>query len=130
MPYEWQRVGDDEKIALLDSAKHFLDSLNLRQAGVGIVETTVPVTDLPDYRPPMRLNSARLAPDGRIWVNTTLKRPDLRGPVFDVINRSGVLVDRVVIVPARAVLGFAANGTIYLTWRDGLGSHLARARQK
>jgi hypothetical protein len=41
------------------------------------------------------------------------------GPVYDVINRKGELIDRVQVPANRTIVGFGANNTVYLLNREG-----------
>ena len=51
-------------------------------------------------------------------------------PVYDIVNRSGVLTDRVTLPPFRTIAGFAP-GVIYMAVKDSAGVvHLERARVK
>jgi hypothetical protein len=49
-------------------------------------------------------------------------------PVYDIIDRHGVLVDRVQLPPFRTIAGFAP-GVIYMAVKDAAGNvRLERAR--
>ena len=52
------------------------------------------------------------------------------GPVYDVINRKGELVDRVQIPVGRTIIGFGPTGSVYLINRDGTTVSLERATVK
>ena len=65
----------------------------------------------PGMRPP-----ATALPDGR--------------PVYDVVNREGALIDRVVLPPYRSIAGFG-SGVVYLAVKDpNAVVHLERVRIK
>ena len=49
------------------------------------------------------------------------------GPVYDVVNRQGVLIDRVAFPFGRVIAGFGA-GVVYLGVRDDKGARLELAR--
>lgn len=184
IPYEWQRLSDDDKVAVTDSVKKALTDAQqngfgsaaalagappavfaTRGAGgdgggnvvigqrmvVGVggdgggraapagadakggalaqgVINMVPPSDLPDYRPAFRSNAVRASLDDKLWIATTAPVATMAGTVYDVIDRKGALVDRVVLPPGRQLIGFGSNGEIYVTWRDGMGMHLGRAK--
>jgi sugar lactone lactonase YvrE len=92
----------------------------------------IAASDLPDYRPafigsgPGRLET-RADADGNLWIHVNTSTGVDGGPVYDVVNRNGVLVDRVQIPGGCTIVGFAP-GVMYITSRDGTGVHLARAR--
>ena len=52
------------------------------------------------------------------------------GPVYDVINRKGELVDRVQLPAGRSIVGFAGDGIVYMVSRDGTTQTIERARAK
>jgi len=91
-------------------------------------------SSLPDSRPPFvttndstGTSAVKADADGNIWIRVFQPKPLPGGPVFDVVNRQGVLIDRVQIPGATTIVGFAP-GFVYLTSREGAGYHLARAR--
>ncbi len=86
----------------------------------------VPASELPDYKPAFAAGGARADADGRLWVRTIATRP-MAGPVYDVLDRQGRLVDRVMIPAGTAIAGFGAGGVVYLGLRDAAGVHLQRA---
>jgi hypothetical protein len=51
------------------------------------------------------------------------------GPVYDIIDKEGKLVDRVVLPPGSAIAGFGP-GVVYLATRDADGTHLKRVKVK
>ncbi len=51
--------------------------------------------------------------------------------VYDVINRQGVLVDRVTIPPTKKIVGFAPGGFVFLApVASGALIHLERVKWK
>ncbi len=166
MPFEWQRLTDEDKVALIDSVK----AIRARQqaaspaatgaggmvmspgagggAGGGAPETRIVMqmdgppgagggrtpaggarvmpqvtfispSELPDYKPPFFSGSVRADADGNIWIRTIPTKARPGGPVYDVINGKGVLVDRVQVPVGRTIAGFGPGGTVYLASRDG-----------
>jgi len=90
--------------------------------------TMVSPSELPDYKPAFTPGSTRADADGNLWIRTS-KNVDAR-PVYDVVNRKGELIDRVQLPQNRVLVGFGANGVVYLAVRDGTTAHLERARIK
>lgn len=84
--------------------------------------------ELPDYRPPFPTNAVRSDGDGRLWVRINTPKPIPGGPIYDIISRTGELVDRLQIPQGYALSGFGAGSIVYLTMRDDKGIHLARVR--
>jgi hypothetical protein len=85
--------------------------------------------ELPDYRPAFSNGSVRADAEGKLWVRIIPPKPST-GPEYDVIDRSGKLVDRVVLPVGTTIAGFGAGGVVYLGVRDAAGVHVVRAREK
>ncbi|MFN2637645.1 MAG: hypothetical protein ABR585_11515 [Gemmatimonadaceae bacterium] len=83
-------------------------------------------SELPDYKPAFTPGSTRADADGNLWVRTS-QNVDGR-PVYNVIDRKGVLVDRVQLPQNRVLVGFGPGGVVYLGVRDGTTAHLEVAR--
>jgi hypothetical protein len=175
MPFEWQRLTDEDKIAFIDSVKAVRERMGaaggLQQfimsgpagagsaappPGVGGAVTIVQgggppggaaggtptrgnqrtppqvnfvsPSDLPDYKPPFFAGSIRADAEGNLWIRTIATKAITGGPVYDVVNRAGGLVDRVQVPPGRTIIGFGAGGAVYLANRDGTATYLERAK--
>ena len=85
-------------------------------------------SELPDYKPPFFAGAVRADTDGNLWIRTIPTRQVPGGPVYDVVNRKGELVDRVQIPAGRTIAGFGTGGNVYLTMRDSTGVTIERAR--
>jgi hypothetical protein len=92
--------------------------------------TWVPASELPDYKPPFFNGNVRADADGNIWVLTIPTRGIPGGPVYDVINGKGELVDRVQVPAGRTVVGFGSGGVVYLAAREGNTTTLEKAKMK
>jgi hypothetical protein len=86
-------------------------------------------SELPDYKPPFAAGGARPDADGNVWVRLIATKP-MPGPVYDIIDRTGSLVDRVVLPANTAIAGFGRGGVVYLAERDAAGVHLKKASVK
>jgi hypothetical protein len=85
---------------------------------------------LPDYWPPFAQGAAKSDGDGNLWVRTTAKRANaIGGAIYDVIDRSGALADRIQLPPGRQIIGFGKNGVVYLAARDGATAWLERTHR-
>jgi hypothetical protein len=93
------------------------------QAQVNFVQPS----ELPDYKPPFFAGAVRADNDGHIWIRTIPTSAIAGGPVYDVINRKGELVERVQIPVGRTIAGFGADGAVYLLSRDGTTTSLEKA---
>jgi hypothetical protein len=86
--------------------------------------------ELPDYRPAFANGSVRADAEGKLWVRILLAKPSTGGPEYDVIDRSGKLVDRVTLPRGTTIAGFGTGGIVYLGVRDAAGVHVVRARER
>jgi hypothetical protein len=174
MPFDWQRLTDEDKIAFMDSLK----AARQRMAANAPTQTPVPgpggggvagggaggdrivilggggpggpggpgapggmnreptfvsPSELPDYKPAFFANSARGDEDGNLWIRTIPTKPVAGGPVYDVINVKGELVDRVQLPKDRTIVGFGVDNVVYMLAREatpGAISKLEKARAK
>lgn len=88
--------------------------------------TMIAPSELPDYRPAFAPGSTRAGADGNLWIRTSQNVSAI--PVYNVVNRSGELIDRVQLPQNRVLVGFGAGGVVYLAVRDGTTAHLEKAR--
>ena len=168
IPFDWQRLTDEDKVAFMDSVKATrarLDSANETRAGAtggadrpvgggggpnitiiggpgagggrapgafggrgGPRVTFVPPSDLPDYKPAFFAGSTTVDAEGNLWVRTIPTKKIDGGPVYDVINRKGALVDRVQVPLNSSIAGFGADGSVYLTVQNGTAVTLEKAK--
>lgn len=87
-------------------------------------------SELPDYQPPFFAGAVRADADGNVWIRTIPTRALTGGPVYDVVDRKGELVDRVQLPEGREIRGFGPGGVVYLMSRGPAGVVLERARVK
>lgn len=171
MPFEWQRMSDEDKVAFIDSLKAARQraAASNPSAGAGGVaiggapagggapgETRMIVmggppgapgaggagamgggnmnfisaSELPDYKPAFFAGSTRADADGFLWIRTIPTRGTTGGPVYDVVNLKGELVERVQVPKDRAIIGFGPGGVVYLLAREGATSKLERSRTR
>ena len=176
MPFEWQRLTDEDKVAFIDSVKAARERMG-PGGGVQQIVTTggavagsaapppgaqtvtiiqggpppagggatggnatrsprmtpprvnfVSPSELPDYKPPFFGGSVRADAEGNLWIRTIPTKSIPGGPVYDVINRQGGLVDRVQVPAGRTIIGFGVGGVVYLANREGDSTFVERAR--
>ena len=87
-------------------------------------------SELPDYKPVFGAGAVRADMDGRIWVRTIPTKPTPGGAVYDIIDRSGAVIDRVQVPAGAVIAGFGKGGVVYLGTRDASGTRLHRAMLK
>ncbi len=169
IPFDWQRMSDEDKVAFIDSVKAARERLGAnaptpltgappaggggapnvqifmnpggpgggpggpgaqRPGGPQAQLNFIPPNELPDYKPPFFAGSIRADNEGNVWVRTIPTSAVAGGPVYDVINRKGELIDRVQIPSGRTIIGFGPNGAVYLVNRDGTTVTLEKATVK
>lgn len=86
--------------------------------------------ELPDYQPVFFAGAARGDADGNLWIRTTPTRSLGGGPVYDVIDAKGTLVDRVQVPADRHIIGFGKGGVVYLASLTGTTRIIERARNR
>jgi hypothetical protein len=180
MPFDWQRLTDDDKRAFIDSVKAARERLAAaapqpavpgapggapggaapagaagggRQViqfgdfggggggggpggvrlgggpgGMGANMSFVTPDELPDYKPPFFVGNSKADMDGRLWIRTIPTKGIAGGPVYDVINNKGELIERVQVPADRAIIGFGDGGVVYM--RVGSTSKIERASFK
>lgn len=89
--------------------------------------TFVEPNELPDYAPPFNTGAARADQDGNLWVRTSIVVNG--GPIYDVINAEGKLIERVAVPAGRVIAGFGKGGVVYMGVREGTGVRLEQARR-
>lgn len=126
LPFPWQRLTDEAKVALIDSAK----AMRARALGsssrdassgapVDADASAVSPLELPDYWPPFRQGAVRADADGNLWILTTARYEGASGLVYDVVSRQGALIDRVEVPSGRSIIGFGKDGIVYVRVRAG-----------
>jgi hypothetical protein len=85
---------------------------------------------LPDYWPPFGQGAAKADVDGNLWVRTTARRDNtIGGPIYDVVDHAGILIDRVQVPPGRQIIGFGKAGVVYMAVHDDAGAWLERTHR-
>lgn len=136
MPIDWRRYTDLERIARVDSVRKLAEEQIRRgvaaqtSAGgpqfkfdVGIV----PDSEFPTFYPPIQQGSVLADLDGHLWILPTTSTNVVNGLTYDVVNRTGEIIERVQLPKNYVLAGFGPRNTLYLTKADGNATYLARA---
>ena len=51
------------------------------------------------------------------------------GPIYDVINRKGEVVERIQVPAGRSIIGFGPGGVVYMQARDERGVWIERTKK-
>jgi hypothetical protein len=166
LPFDWQRLSDDDKVAVIDSAKTQMErvrsdasagglagaamsaaggtriSINMSTSGDGAAQsrsvsagalpplTFISPSELPDYKPAFNQGSVKADLDDNLWIRTSATRAGaIAGPIYDVVNRKGELVDRIQLPAGRTIVGFGKGGVVYMAARDQKGAWLERTHR-
>ncbi len=184
IPYEWQRLTDSAKSAVIDSSRKAMElaRANAPAGGAGgagggaqmmfgsggggggaqpqivtmsivgsggpggaapplrpgaggaanvqVQPSFVDPAELPDYTPVFAPGAVRADASGRLWIRTIPTKPLTGGAIYDVVDNTGTLVDRVQVPAGTTIAGFGAGDVVYLGVRDAAGVHVVRARGK
>ncbi|MDF1503786.1 hypothetical protein [Roseisolibacter sp. H3M3-2] len=84
--------------------------------------------ELPSFRAPFGPGAVRADADGYLWIRPTPARPTPGGAVYDVVDRTGALADRLQLPPGYQLAGFGRGRVVFLAMRDASGVRLARVR--
>ena len=135
MPIDWRRYTDEERRVRVDSMKRVVDEQIKRQTAaaptgmqlkmdVGIV----PDSEFPSFWPPIQPGSVLADLDGHLWILPTTSKNAANGRTYDVVNREGVVIERVQLPKDRVLVGFGPHDTVYLTRAEGGATYLERAK--
>jgi hypothetical protein len=79
----------------------------------------VPMKEIADYYPAIRNGAAKPDLDGNLWILPTTSAQSQGGElIYDVVNKTGELFQRVRVPAGRSVAGFGKGGIVYLMSGD------------
>ncbi len=92
-------------------------------------------TEIPDYLPAVERNPAgfRADADNRLWIRpkpAAAARGNTGGTIYDVVDRTGALIDRVQLPAGRTLVGFGPGGVVFVASRDAGATRLEARRFK
>lgn len=131
--HEWHRLSDDEKQRLADSASQAEDSVNARalatlRPGTELVVYKVQAAqDIPDYATPFSASAPMVEPNGNIWIASNNYPKPAGGPLYDVVDSHGTLIDRVQL-PKYCTLAGLGHNVAFVTSREGMTTALVAMR--
>jgi hypothetical protein len=90
----------------------------------------VPLSEIPDYYPPIHRNASMADLDGNLWILPTTSAQSKQGElVYDVVNPKKGLFQRVRMPLGRSIAGFGKGGVVYLQSGDRAnGFYLERVK--
>lgn len=140
MAFDWKRLSDEQKQQKIDSLKPIMEK---QMSASGMANRTiptpngprkmmieidiVPVNKMADYEPPISPGSVRADLDNHLWIVPRTAIPGGDGGLrYDVVNRDGVVFQRVQFPKGKVLAGFGPAGAIYILSTDGKSSVLER----
>lgn len=144
MPFDWRPQNDADKRVLLERYRPNLDQMNGPASQPDADAPSPPdrlprliqryefppLGDLPDYVPPLVRGTTKADYDGHVWILPRTSLSAAAGLLYDVVDRSGVIVERVRLPAGRVLVGFAPGGLAILTFTEATTSRLELARIK
>jgi hypothetical protein len=152
LPYAWRRVTEETRKSVLDSigklpawslgftkAKPIRVAVDSGAAGFHRKVVTVgqrlvkpmngaaPVFEVPEFYAPVPPNALRADGDGNVWIQQILPVADPAYTVWDVVNRTRGVIDRVRIPTTRTIVGFG-RGVVYLSSNEAGTARLEKVR--
>lgn len=136
MPFDWKRITDADRLRMIDSLRPELERVN---SAPPITFNTpngprtgrrqyefLPPEKFGEYEQPVSTGAVKADLNARLWIlpRTSLSAKD--GLLYDVINRAGVLVERVQFPKGTVLAGFGDGGVIYVVRMNGLRGTLER----
>ncbi|HYV96348.1 MAG TPA: hypothetical protein VE967_02710 [Gemmatimonadaceae bacterium] len=129
MPFAWERLSDERRNAIADSAVKEMQAQFDRNANANTgrggraspvarapnVAVRPSAAAMPEYVPAFVRGDVRGDAEGNVWIRTSTKIKDR--PVYDVVNRKGELFDRVQLPAFRVIAGFAP-GVVFMAVQD------------
>jgi hypothetical protein len=136
MPIDWRRFTDAERTQRVDSIRKLAEA-QIKSATAGATGPggpamkmdigIVPDSEFPSFWPPVEPGAVLADLEGHMWILPTTSMNAAAGFTYDVIDRTGALVERVQLPKGHVLVGFGPHGTVYLTKAEGTSTYLERA---
>ena len=136
MPIDWRRYTDAEKQQRVDSMRkvadaRIKDAIAMQSGGrapqmkmdIGVV----PDSEFPSFWPPIEPGSVLADLDAHLWILPTTSTNSANGLTYDVVNRTGDVIERVQLPKGHVLAGFGPHHVLYLTRTEGKAAYLERA---
>jgi len=136
MPIDWRRYTDAERTQRVDSLRRIADEQLKRQiaaaSGPGGPQikfdlAIVPDSEFPSFWPPIQPGSVLADLDAHLWILPTTSTNAANGFTYDIVDRNGVIVERVQLPKDQVLVGFGPRNVVYLTKAEGKNTYLERA---
>lgn len=131
MAFDWKRLTDEGKQHVIDSVAPLLEKqvATMKPQQIPTPDgprrlTTqielVPAKDLPDYEPVIQPGAMKVDLEGNVWIVPRTAVLSAKGGIrYDVVNRNGEIIERVLVPKDRAIAAFEPGGWAILTHTQG-----------
>lgn len=135
MPVEWRKYTDAERTQRADSLRRIATEAwkkNTSAASPGSVQykvdlSIVPDSEFPSFWPPITAGSVMSDLNAHVWILPTTSTNAINGFTYDVVSRSGEIVERVQLPKDCVLVGFGPHDAVYMTKAEGTNTYLVRA---
>ena len=136
MPIEWRQYTEAERTQRVDSIRKVADEQIKRgiaaQGGAGAPQIKidmgiVPDSEFPSFWPPIEPGSVMADLEGHLWILPTTSTNVANGLTYDVVSRTGDVIERVQLPKDHALAGFGPHNVLYMTKTEGKATYLERA---
>ncbi len=139
MAFDWKRLSDEQKQFKVDSMKALVEKQLASRPAVTIptpdgprqMKTAIdfmPLSTMADYEPPVSPGSVKADLKGNLWIVPRTSAGANGGVLYDVVNRDGVVKERVQFPRGYALAGFGSGGDIYVLRVENKTGFLEKAR--
>ena len=141
MAFDWKRLSDEQKQFKVDSMKAILDKQMASRPA-----TTIPTADGPrkmkteidfmplnkmaDYEPPVSPGSVKADLKGNLWIVPRTSAGATGGVLYDVVDKTGEVKERVQFPKGYALAGFGNGDDIYVLRVEGKTGFLEKVKLK
>ncbi len=131
MAFDWKRLTDEGKQHVIDSVAPLLEkqvaSMKPQQMptpeGPRRLTTQIELVsakELPDYEPVIQPGAMKVDLEGNVWIVPRTAVLSAKGGLrYDVVNRKGEIIERVIVPKDRAIAAFEPGGWAILTHTQG-----------
>ena len=134
MPMDWRKYTDAERTHIADSLRSSVEDVSrkntARPAGsvqIKVDVSVVPESQFPSFWPPIEAGSVMSDLDGHVWILPTTSTNAANGFTYDVVSRTGEIIERVQLPKGYVLVGFGPRNMVYMTKTEGASTYLARA---
>ena len=116
-PFSWKRITLEEKQQLIDSVRKAAADRAARNPPPRAVPVppfiTVEPEEIGDYYPAVRSRQFKSDREGNVWILPSTVEGAGGGLTWDLVDRTGALIERVKLPDGRNIMAFGTRGIVY-----------------